>query len=376
MLSLYIHIPFCVRKCHYCGFYSTLYSRQDADEYISALRTEAEAYKAKFSNQTFESVYIGGGTPTVLSPDQLADLIAIIKVHFNISRDAEWSLEANPNSISAGNLRLLNEQGVNRVSVGVQSFSDDLLKFLGRLHTGDEAVDAFQYARSAGFKNIGMDLIYGIPGQTEARWHETLKKAVELKPEHISAYCLSIDEGSQFEERADSCMFALPDDESVAVQYQLTLNELGKAGYEQYEISNFALPGFACRHNLNYWQRGQYLGLGPGSWSFIDGRRYHTISDLREYCIRLNSGSSAVEEEEVVDPWQAATESVMLGLRTSRGLDLAHYEREYGTDPLKRLANSAAPLKHSGLLEEIEGRLRLTRGGFLVANEVLARLST
>jgi oxygen-independent coproporphyrinogen-3 oxidase len=375
MLSLYIHIPFCVRKCHYCGFYSTTYTLQQADEYIAALRLEAANHQHVFDSRTFDSVYIGGGTPTVLSSKQLENLIGLIHEYFQISQDAEWTIEANPNTVSSGQLMLLREYGVNRLSLGVQSFNDEVLRTLGRLHTAEEAADAVKFARSAGFTNVGIDLIYGVPGQTAAQWDETLDRAIILEPEHVSAYSLSIDEGSRFMSEAEAGRFALPRDEQVAPLYERAVERLDRAGYGRYEISNFCLPGFICRHNMNYWQRGEYLGLGSGAWSFIAGRRYQGVADVRGYSERLKAGLSVIEDEEVVGPRHASNESVMLGLRTAQGVDLARFGREFGADALQQLERNAAPLKQAGLLEGTEGRIRLTGRGFLLVNEAVARLS-
>lgn len=374
MLSLYVHIPFCARKCHYCGFYSTVYSPSHADEFISAFRTEAAGYEQAFSRRKIGTVYLGGGTPTVLSSDQLKDIFAVIKACFSLSPDAEYTVEANPDSLSAGTLTLIKESGIDRLSLGIQSFSDDLLVSLGRPHNASKAEDSFISARNAGFGNIGIDLIYGIPSQSPAEWKMTLNKAVELKPEHISLYSLSLEEGSRFMAEAAEGRLALPDDESAAEQYELAVSILETAGYEQYEISNFCLPGFACRHNINYWERGQYLGLGPGAWSFISGRRFCNAPDLHIYSEGMKTGRGIISEEDVTDACLAAAETVMLGLRMSRGLDLSQYEREYGGNGLQKLLEKAEHLKRIGLLEVGEGRLRLSKNGFLLANEVLERL--
>jgi oxygen-independent coproporphyrinogen-3 oxidase len=374
MLSLYIHVPFCVGKCHYCGFYSTIYTPELANEYVAALCFEAEKNQQVFDGRTFDSVYIGGGTPTALSADQLEKLIAALHKHFHISKDVEFTVEANPKTVSGSQLALLREAGVNRLSLGVQSFHDDVLKTLGRLHSAREAVDAFMLARSAGFTNIGIDLIYGVPGQADGQWDEALDTANFLKSEHISAYSLSVDEGSRFRKETEAGRFALPGDEQVATQYRHAVKSLGLAGYSRYEISNFSLPGFICRHNMNYWERGEYLGLGPGAWSFISGRRYRTIADVREYSFRTNSGLPVIGEEEAATLRQAANETVMLGLRTVQGVDRVRYEQEFGADAAQRLEKNAAPLKQAGLIEESKGRIRLTERGFLLADEALARL--
>lgn len=375
MLSLYIHIPFCVRKCHHCGFYSTAYSPGKADEFIFGLKHEAARYKNEFSNSSFNSIYLGGGTPTVLSPGQIMLLVRIIREHFPIDESVEFTVEANPNTVTGDKLSLLLEQGVNRLSLGVQSFSDEILQTLGRLHTGEQAADAFRLARSIGFGNISVDLIFGIPGQTAVEWEETLEATLALKPEHVSAYSLSLDHGSQFMRESEAGRFTMPDDEVIAAMYERAVQTLNNAGYGHYEISNFSMPGYECRHNLNYWDRGEYLGLGPGAWSFISGRRYSNIADTTEYSQRLSSGRSTIDTQETIGPEPSAMETVLLELRTMKGLDLLRFEREYGTDVLRRLENNAVPLRDAGLLCVTDGLLRLTERGILLADEALARLS-
>jgi len=359
----------------YCGFYSTPYTAGGADEFIRGLQIEADSYKPVFTQRIFETVYLGGGTPTALASGQLARVAAIIREHFRIADDAEFTVEANPNTVTREILALLIERGVNRFSLGVQSFSDEVLQTLGRLHTVAQAVQAMSLARDAGFTNIGMDLIYGIPGQTLRQWEETLDSAIALRPEHVSAYSLSLDEGSPFHRKAAAGGFALPDDGIVAHMYERAVMKLGSAGYGRYEISNFSRPGFECGHNINYWERGEYLGLGPGAWSFISGRRHSTIPDSAEYTRRLSSGSPVIEADEIVGMESAAREAVLLGLRTMKGLDLIRFEREYGTDLLRRLERNAVSLREEGLLQRTEGVLRLTDRGILLSNEALARLA-
>ena len=332
-------------------------------------------YWNDFGHRPFSSIYIGGGTPTVLSPLQLELLLKVIREHFPMNDIVEFTVEANPNTVTSEKLSLLLAQGVNRLSLGVQSFSDDILQTLGRLHTGEQAADAFKLARTAGFRNIGVDLIYGIPGQSATHWEETLESAIALKPEHVSAYSLSLDEGSQFIREAEAGRFTMPTDEIVASMYERALIKLNNAGYGRYEISNFSLSGYECRHNMNYWDRGEYLGLGPSAWSFVSGRRYANISDTTEYLQRLSSGRFAIDSQETIGPVMAARETIFLRLRTMKGLDLLRFEREYGADLLRRLERNAVPLKDAGLLRMTEGCLRLTDRGILLSNEALARLS-
>jgi oxygen-independent coproporphyrinogen-3 oxidase len=375
MLSLYIHIPFCVKKCRYCGFYSTQYSTGSADKFISGLLHEAALYRDDFTRRPFSSVYLGGGTPTALSAEELGILIGIVREHFLIDNNAEFTVEANPNTVTSDRLSQLLAQGVNRISLGVQSFSDEILKTLGRLHTRQQAADAFRLARTIGFRNIGLDLIYGIPGQTATQWEDTLDAAIALKPEHVSAYSLSLDDGSQFKREADAGGFTMPDDEVIAAMYERAVRKLNNAHYEHYEISNFSLPGFGCRHNMNYWDRGEYLGLGPGAWSFISGRRYSNISDAAEYAKRMSNGGSVIDAQETVGRVPSARETILLGLRIMKGLDLIRFEREYGADLRRRLERNAVPLADAGLLRVSEGRLMLTERGILLSDEALARLS-
>ncbi|HXY53695.1 MAG TPA: radical SAM family heme chaperone HemW [Nitrospirota bacterium] len=375
MISLYIHVPFCVRKCHYCGFYSTHYTQEAFDAYILALRKEAKVRQGAFSGSVFDSLYIGGGTPTVLSPEQLGELLGIVREHFQVAPGAEMTIEANPGTVSEDKLELLHASGLNRLSLGVQSFSDHVLRTLGRLHSAVEAYKAVMLSRKAGFANISVDLIYGIPGQSMAEWNETLTEAISLAPKHVSAYSLSLDEGSRFIAEAEAGRFALPDDELVAEMYEIAVSRLRGAGYERYEISNFAFPGFACLHNSNYWERGEYLGLGPGAWSFVGNARYRTIADVREYARLLKAGYSVIAEEEIIDSRRAANETVMLGLRTSCGVDMFSYGQRYGAEALEQLSRKAGPLIDASLLIHANGRLMLAERGFLVANEALARLA-
>jgi oxygen-independent coproporphyrinogen-3 oxidase len=375
MLSLYIHIPFCVRKCRYCGFYSTRYSTDSADGFIGGLKQEASIYRNELSCKRFSSIYIGGGTPTILSQEQFSSLFKIINEHFSIDNAGEFTVEANPNTLTKENLGLMLARGVNRLSLGVQSFSDRVLQSLGRAHNAEQARKAFIAAKSIGFENIGVDLIYGIPGQTVLEWEETLNAVISMHPEHVSVYSLSLDEGSTFLRDFEAGRFTLPGEEIVAQMYERAALKLRFAGYGRYEISNFSLPGRECRHNVNYWERGEYLGLGPGAWSFLSGQRYANIANIPEYVRRLSGGMKPVDVHECVDASSAAREIVLLGLRTMKGIDLAWFDQEYGHTLLQQLEKNAAPLEQAGLLLVTGGRMKLTDRGILVSDEVFARLA-
>lgn len=376
MLSLYVHIPFCVKKCLYCGFYSTQYTPALSDAYLSALELEAASYQETFAGREFDTVYIGGGTPTTLSPAQLEKLARILRNHFSLSASAEITAEANPNTLDAPALDSLRANCVNRLSIGVQSFSDDVLRTLGRPHTAGQAQDAVKLAQKAGFTNIGLDLIYGVPGQTLEQVTQTLGKAMDLGPQHLSAYGLSLDRGSFFAQEAEAGRLRLPDDDVAAPMYERIVSTLTAGGYRRYELSNFSRPGHECRHNLNYWERGEYLGLGPAAWSFSSGKRYGNVSPVDEYCGRLRKGMSPIADTENIDAAQSAAETVLLGLRTERGVDLGRVEREHGSLALASVTKNIGVLRDCGLITLSTGRMQLTDRGKLLADKVIERLVT
>jgi oxygen-independent coproporphyrinogen-3 oxidase len=347
-----------------------------ADGFIGALRREAAGRHDEFRERVFESVYIGGGTPTVLSLEHQCGIRGIITDHFTIADAAEFTVEANPNTVSQDTLSAWRRSGANRLSLGVQSFSEDVLRILGRRHTTEQAISAYKVARKAGFRNIGMDLIYGVPGQTMEQWKETLDAAIRLGPEHLSLYSLSLDEGSVFLREAEAGRIAMPEDEFVVEMYECGVAALSRAGFLRYEISNFSLPGLECRHNMNYWQRGEYLGLGPSAWSFFSGRRLQNIADGEEYARRLEDGGRVVAYAETPDAEQASRETILLNLRTASGMDLGRYEREHGALFRNRLKRNMGPLETAGLLEVRNGRMTLTDRGIVLSNEALSRLSS
>lgn len=377
MLSLYIHIPFCVKKCLYCGFYSTQYTDESADKYLSALLLETGMHSRLLGEQTVGSIYIGGGTPTTLSPDQFSRLFSIIEEHVHLTADAEITVEANPDTVTTNSLFLLKRLGVSRLSIGVQSFSDEVLALLGRVHSAGQAVAAVRAARDGGFASIGIDLIFGVPGQTEEQWKNTLETAISLQPEHVSAYSLSMDTGSQWHRDAKDGRFEPPDDDISADRYAAALEFLRSHGYHQYEISNFCLPGYECRHNINYWDRGEYLGLGPGAWSFMGNRRWANIADTDQYIFRLVSGATVhdLERDEFVNNEQAALEKLFLGLRKTSGVDLAAYGSQFGGGALDALLSRIGDLERAGLVNIRKGTLALTGRGMLLSNEVLSRIT-
>lgn len=291
-----------------------------------------------------------------------------------MGQEGEWTVESNPNSRSASLFSMLREEGVNRISLGVQSLDDRQLMTLGRAHTAEDAVSAFAMARHAGFRNIGLDLIYGIPGQDAASWRMTVCRAVELGAEHIAAYALSLDDGSAFKCMDEEGTLSLPRDDEAARLYDIAAELLIRAGYRQYELSNFARPGYECAHNMNYWNRGEYVGLGPGAWSFRAGRRSCNTRDVVHYSRQLQAGLSPVAEEEQLTEEEAAREYLMLRMRTAKGVDLRMYQKLHGNAAFKRLMDNVL---HAGLQDLCtlnDEHISLTYRGRLLADQVILRL--
>ncbi len=342
------------------------------DVLVDALSVELILRTAELQ-RSFSTIYIGGGTPTVLETNQLESIFGNIRKRLIIEETAEFTMEANPNSLSEATLVLLREQGVNRISIGVQSFSSEILSWLGRQHRAADVERAVDMVRQCGFSNISIDLIYGIPGLSREQWCRTLELAIALSPTHISAYSLSIDQGSRLYTEASSDASLLPDDSTAAEQYEDTVTILERAGYRQYEVSNFSKPSFECRHNLNYWDRREYIGMGPGAWSFSGERRRRNIADTSAYAARLERNQLPVDFEETLDESQAQIEALFLGLRRTCGIDIADYSARFGAAE-RIFTGSISRLEGTGLAVIEKGHLHLTQRGMLLSDEVLSRI--
>lgn len=372
--SLYVHIPFCLKRCIYCDFVSGLYKPEKEIAYMDALKKEISNIP---EGLTFETLYIGGGTPTVLSTNTLSDLIAYIFNHLEFVSDYEATIETNPGTVDREKLLAIHSSGINRLSIGVQSFNDDELDCLGRLHSAEEAVQTVYQARDAGFGNVGIDLIYGIPGQNLKSWEETLEKAISLKPEHLSTYELTQEEGTLLHEYMKTGMLKPVAEDEIVRMYEYTIDYLTAEGFIHYEISNFALPGCLCRHNMNYWKRGYYYGIGLGAHSFTGKRRFYNTDSLDDYIMTLSEGKSPVSGSEDMTEDKALSEALFLGLRKTEGIDAKEFSRLYGKDILSLYQKELEELEQAGLVEinRADSRLRLTRKGLLLSNEVFARLT-
>ena len=373
-LGIYIHIPFCRSKCQYCDFYSIGGSRDPrlVDNYLQALMQHFKETGPRATDYVVDTVYFGGGTPSFFGADNLRRIFAELQHRFRVDRDAEISFEANPDSVSSGLLKKLRAEGFNRMSLGVQSDRDEMLKKLGRPHNYEQARNAVQLARACGFENISVDLMYGLPDQTAAQWEETLRHVLHLRPEHMSCYGLKVEEGTPLWTWKDEAN--LPSDQVQAEMYLRTVDILEAAGYRQYEISNFAKPGFESRHNLKYWMGDEYIGFGPAAASDFAGKRYTYNADIQNY-IRgvLKQDLPILSECETIPARERAGEYVMLRLRTTRGISPEEYEKNY-LMPFEPLLDAIVPLAQKGLFVQDGDRWVLTPTGFLVSNQIIGRL--
>jgi oxygen-independent coproporphyrinogen-3 oxidase len=372
-LALYLHVPFCVRKCAYCDFNSGPASAEARETYVETLCHEIAQSRWKHSRA--RTVFFGGGTPSELTTAQLSRVVATLRREFMLDADAEWTIEVNPGTVTEHSLGEMRSMGFNRISMGVQSFHDHHLRSLGRIHTADEARQVFRQAAAAGFESRNLDLIFGLPDQTIEEWCSDLDEAIALRPEHISLYGLIIEEKTEFGRRHAQGLLPLPDEDTVADMYELTLDRLCAAGYGQYEISNFALPGHACRHNIVYWRNEPYLGFGISAASYMDGVRWSNTASTRFYRDRVTRRESAAEPGERLEGRVAVGEALMLALRMNAGADLEELSERYGRDVPELFSNEIHRFIELGLLEQgHEGRLRLTRRGLLLSNVVFEEL--
>ena len=364
--GLYIDFPFCLARCSFCAFNIQGYREGLAERYIGALRREMLLYAEApiWQERVLTSVYFGGGTPTLYPPAVLADLLSLCRQSFPMAADAEVTIEAHPATIHLSNLAPLREGGINRLSMGVQSFSDAHLQALGRHHTAEAARLAFHAARAAGFANIGIDLMYALPGSSVMEWEETLQSAIALSPEHLSLYCLSIEEGTLFHKKEKAGLLSLPSEAEVILLYQAAQKRLKEAGYEQYEISNFARPGHACRHNLLYWNRNESLGVGLSAHSYLN-REYRANTDsLPDYLDQIASGRLPIAQTEKISFEAALKDRIIFGLRKIEGIPFHFLGQDLS------LEETARQLIGEGLLIHEEDRLRLSSKGILLADEV------
>jgi len=381
-LGVYIHFPFCVTKCTYCAFVTRSYDANGAARYLAALETELRhfpetcaAVPLEFATFQADTLYFGGGTPSRMTPSQLARLLLASRSVFDFAPDTEITLEVNPGDAEPERLEACRNLGINRLSLGVQSFFDRDLALAGRDHDAQAARRAVQMARRAGFDNLSLDLIAGLPGQTLTDWRTNLLEALALEPEHLSLYLLEVKEGTTLARQLAAGRLPLPDDDLAAEMYLLTLELLGEAGFEAYEISNFARPGYRARHNLKYWQDLPYAAFGVGAHGYDGGERYWNTDRLEDYFTAIDDRHHAVVARTRRTSHERWHEALMLGLRLDEGVDPGRLQSGYGVDLWRDYAAVIQELQAAGLLTVTDARLRLTPRGRLLANEVFVAFS-
>ncbi len=367
--SLYIHIPFCTQICHYCDFNKFFIQNQPVDEYIQTLLTEMDLYNLS-QNEPLSTVFIGGGTPSALEPLQLEQLLFSMKEKVTLAPGYEYTVEANPGDLSKEKLRIMKEAGVNRLSLGVQSFNEELLKKIGRAHNVKDVYETIDMAREEGFDNISIDLIYSLPGQTLSDLEDTIDRALQLNLPHFSAYSLIIEPKTVFYIMLNKGKLSLPGEDAEATMYEYVMERLVEAGYDQYEISNFAKKGFESRHNLVYWNNEEYYGLGAGAHGYLDAVRYHNHGPLKKYMNAIQDGRKPIVEQATVTRKEQMEEEMFLGLRKMEGVSLEHFQKRFSVNINDVFGETIKRMVSEGLLELVNGRVRLTHPGKLMGNEV------
>jgi len=376
MSGIYIHIPFCERKCIYCDFYS-VENLNLIDRFTESLLKEIKIFSIEadfFNDSIFDTIYFGGGTPSLLEPAQIEKILNKLSQSFKISSNPEITLETNPGTVDKRKLLEFKNLGVNRISFGVQSFFDDDLKFLGRIHTGEDAFKCVNDSFEVGFENVSIDLIFGLPGQTVEKWLENLKFAVSLNVPHISAYNLIVERGTPLHELFSLGKVQIPEDEIQAQLYERTIDFLENAGYVHYEVSNYAFEGFECRHNLKYWQYENYIGFGPSAHSFWINKRWWNFANLNKYINALDLGKIPVANFEILDEEKMIEEFIYLGLR-SKGINVARFKGKFGFEFVDGdIKDEIEELERAGYITIEDDFIKLTPKGFLLCDEIVLRL--
>ena len=372
-ISLYIHIPFCFKKCYYCDFNSYSGKQHLIEDYVKALKKEIIMYKFILSNYRIDTIFLGGGTPSVLEGDQIAVIIDTIKRHFNVKDNIEISLEANPGTLNYNKLKKYYSSGVNRLSIGLQACQDYLLKTLGRIHNFEDYLKNLEEARKAGFININTDLMFSLPGQKEEHWKECLEKIVLLNVPHISAYDLMIEEGTLFSKWIKNKIIILPNEEKQLEMYHYTIKYLKEKGYIHYEISNFAKPGFQCRHNMTYWYNKQYIGLGAGAHSYFNKKRFNNVNGIEEYISFIKNGNEPIKNKIDISTRDEISETMFLGLRLIRGISIEEFTKRY-ISPFEMYEKQIEKFSKQGLLEWDKTHIKLTPKGIDISNLVFQEL--
>lgn len=373
-LGLYIHIPFCRQKCYYCDFLSYQNQEKRIPDYLHALKTELVLYQKKYGKLYFDTIYIGGGTPSMLLGEEVTGLLSVINDHFLVDAHSEITIEVNPGDLSQQLLAMYMESGINRISLGVQTTDEELLKKLNRDHTNRDILRSVQLMGEAGLENYSFDLIFGLPNQSIEGFQRDLKQILSLQPAHLSLYSLIVEPNTYFHRLESEGQLLQPAEEEERAMYHWAIEHLRGAGYSQYEISNFARPGYASRHNLKYWRNQEYIGVGLGSSSHFDGARYSNTRKFSQYADRLMEGELPILEREIVTAASMEVDYLIMNLRLIQGIRLSEYQERFGVDFMERYGRKLAPFLKSGHLL-LEGNcIRMSTEGFDISNTILVEL--
>lgn len=370
MLGLYIHVPFCAQKCYYCDFNSYKIKSNEKEDYLINIEKEMKFYKEEFKDKYFDTVFFGGGTPSILKIDELRKLVNYMYENFNIKKDAEITIECNPGTINKEKLKAIKEMGINRLSIGLQAIQNYHLKSIGRIHTYEEFEKNYYDAIDVGLTNINIDLMYALPNQKEEEWKETLDKIIKLNPSHISAYSLILEEGTKLYDMYENNEFDLLDEDTDIDMYEYTINTLKKHGYNQYEISNYAKQGKECKHNIIYWKCDNYLGLGPGASGYINDIRYSNIKNLNEYNNKINQNIKPIDEENKLNDKDKIEEFIFMGLRMNEGINLEVFKERFKIDFYELYKDVLDKLLERELVKLDKFNLSLTQKGREISNSV------
>ncbi len=370
-LSIYIHVPFCDHKCIYCDFYSII-TKDGIENYITSIKKEIESYSNQLLNKSISSVFFGGGTPSLLGPNHIDEILSFLSSNFNLIPEAEITLETNPGTVDFEKLSSFRKIGINRISIGVQSFNDNDLKFLTRIHDKKTAIDTIKNSDKAGFEDINIDLIFSIPKQSKETWKENLKLAIELPITHISSYSLILEKGTILNKMVLDGKIKLKDVDFDASQYEYTIDYLTEHGFDQYEVSNFCKPGFECEHNLSYWEHKNYIGFGPSAHSFVDNKRWWNFSSLKMYIEEILKKGKAIRGSEDLSVGELQQEFIMLALR-SKGLNLSDIEKIYGNEWISNNQDYLNRLIKDGYIIRSDNFIKFTKTGYLLCDEILLK---
>ncbi|HGM1251214.1 TPA: radical SAM family heme chaperone HemW [Clostridioides difficile] len=385
MLGLYVHIPFCVKKCKYCDFNSYKMDIDSKKRYIEDLKIEMELYSNKLykdnkyknkeccslnKNDKITSIFVGGGTPSILTSDEIREVFVSIKEMFDIDENAEITIECNPGTLTLEKLKTMKEIGINRLSIGLQAIQEKHLNFIGRIHTYEEFEKNYKDALSVGFKNINIDLMYSLPNQTLCDWKETLEKVVHLNPTHISAYSLILEEGTELYNMYESNKFELIDENVDIEMYEYTINYLKSKGYNQYEISNYSKEGYNCEHNILYWECEHYIGIGAGASGYINENRYNNVESLEDYHLSLVKREKPIQENEILSEKDMIEEKIFMGLRMNKGIKFEDFKKKFGIDFREKYNKQIEMLLARKLINQSFEGIQLTQKGREISNSV------